>query len=466
MAFLHLVRLNASVNAVIYKHSPNQLQLFCKQAVFSILIVILLYSAASAAVCDTATQPAVGGGFYSPNWYSAPPWIYSSRYYTWYDAASGYCCQRLIGCDGTVYDATIACMSFDYNPPLPGCSDCTTCPDGSQACSGAVCPAGSCTDGIQNYNETAVDYGGRCGTCSDEIQNGDETGIDIGGRCDTSTTSCSNNISNNILLSLNPAEIMPESETEISVIVCNMGNKVPNYPITLEAIAPQYQSGSCNDCGGHSHDTNRPIGDFLSSAGSSVGSSIQGSTNINGEFKIRYRASKFGGLETIRVWETEEPDIRDEKRLSIRIPELTLLPDKQIYVKIGGTNKHLGPPISITDNNHYGTARTVEAISSISVVYYDKGGENLLINDMSLPYGGGFDIYGAWDSDIDSPRCLQRGHCTHRVGRNADISGTGQGGKVTKERELEWAIKKVARDMQINIDYKYHRNHYHFTFGE
>ncbi|MEL6862882.1 MAG: zinc-dependent metalloprotease [Bacteroidota bacterium] len=48
-------------------------------------------------------------------------------------------------------------------------------------------PAPTCTDGIQNGNETGVDCGGPdcppCPTCTDGIQNGDETGVDCGGSC-------------------------------------------------------------------------------------------------------------------------------------------------------------------------------------------------------------------------------------------------------------------------------------------
>lgn len=43
----------------------------------------------------------------------------------------------------------------------------------------------TCSDGIQNGDETGVDCGGSscaaCPTCSDGIQNGDETGVDCGG---------------------------------------------------------------------------------------------------------------------------------------------------------------------------------------------------------------------------------------------------------------------------------------------
>ncbi len=55
------------------------------------------------------------------------------------------------------------------------------------------CTTFSCTDGIQNGDETGVDCGGSCDpcvvtpTCTDGIQNGDETGVDCGGSCDPCT---------------------------------------------------------------------------------------------------------------------------------------------------------------------------------------------------------------------------------------------------------------------------------------
>jgi hypothetical protein len=70
-----------------------------------------------------------------------------------------------------------------------------TCTDGIQNgnetdvdCGGPDCPAcPTCNDGIQNGGETDVDCGGpdcpACPTCSDGIQNGDETGVDCGGSC-------------------------------------------------------------------------------------------------------------------------------------------------------------------------------------------------------------------------------------------------------------------------------------------
>ena len=68
-----------------------------------------------------------------------------------------------------------------------------TCTDGIQNgdetgvdCGGSCAPCATCNDGIQNGNETGVDCGGSCApcpTCNDGIQNGDETGVDCGGSC-------------------------------------------------------------------------------------------------------------------------------------------------------------------------------------------------------------------------------------------------------------------------------------------
>jgi hypothetical protein len=61
-------------------------------------------------------------------------------------------------------------------------------------------PTPSCTDGIQNGNETGIDCGGPdcdpCASCNDGIQNGNETGIDCGGPDCTPCVSCNDGIQN------------------------------------------------------------------------------------------------------------------------------------------------------------------------------------------------------------------------------------------------------------------------------
>ena len=84
-------------------------------------------------------------------------------------------------------------------PDCPSCPPVPTCTDGVQNgnetgvdCGGPDCPScppvPTCTDGVQNGNETGVDCGGPdcpscppAPTCSDGVQNGNETGVDCGG---------------------------------------------------------------------------------------------------------------------------------------------------------------------------------------------------------------------------------------------------------------------------------------------
>lgn len=70
--------------------------------------------------------------------------------------------------------------------PILGCTD----PSAHNYDPNATQDDGSCetcTDGVQNGDETDVDCGGvlcdACPTCSDGVQNGDETGVDCGGSC-------------------------------------------------------------------------------------------------------------------------------------------------------------------------------------------------------------------------------------------------------------------------------------------
>ncbi|PCJ66722.1 MAG: hypothetical protein COA58_04485 [Bacteroidetes bacterium] len=90
----------------------------------------------------------------------------------------------------------------------PDCPACPTCSDGIQNgnetgvdCGGPDCsPCTTCSDGVQNGSETGIDCGGpdcpACPTCSDGIQNGNETGVDCGGPDCSACPTCSDGIQN------------------------------------------------------------------------------------------------------------------------------------------------------------------------------------------------------------------------------------------------------------------------------
>ncbi|MEL6924492.1 MAG: M12 family metallo-peptidase, partial [Bacteroidota bacterium] len=89
----------------------------------------------------------------------------------------------------------------------PDCSPCATCNDGVQNgsetgvdCGGPDCsPCATCNDGVQNGDETGVDCGGSCSpcaTCNDGVQNGSETGVDCGGPDCGPCATCNDGVQN------------------------------------------------------------------------------------------------------------------------------------------------------------------------------------------------------------------------------------------------------------------------------
>ncbi|MCM8808374.1 MAG: hypothetical protein NC926_10655 [Candidatus Omnitrophica bacterium] len=246
---------------------------------------------------------------------------------------------------------------------------------------------------------------------------------------------------------LNPQEVMPDdipsapldgNRTEVIIKVkTKAGEPLRDFPINLSARAVPYS-------GGHDHDGNRPVGRFEQS---------QGNTDENGEFRTYYYATQFGGIERIIA---KGQEISDSADLTVRVPGLILLYDYPDYIKVGGTQNHHGPPNYQDDHNHWGQSYLIDAIYAIALNYVDEGGEVILINDISLPYGGLFDINGNWTVP----------HSTHRMGQNADIEGTGEEGKFRKPQEIEEIINEVAEAFGINISYFWESTHYHFTITQ
>jgi len=228
------------------------------------------------------------------------------------------------------------------------------------------------------------------------------------------------------------------------------GRPVQGFPVNLTARAVLYS-------GGHDHDGNRPVGIFEQN---------HGQTNENGEFRTYYYATQFGGIERIIA---SGGNISDSADLTVRVPGLILLYDYPDYIKVGGTQNHHGPPDWQEDHNHFCMPEVANAIFEIAEEYVDSGGERIYINDLSLPYGGLFDIEGNWDTP----------HNSHRKGENADIAGNcvihppnrpEERGRFCRENQMINIIDVVARNLNLQINWSYEydrqgnpRHHYHFT---
>jgi len=238
---------------------------------------------------------------------------------------------------------------------------------------------------------------------------------DYSGNTDSDTSFCVVGRPN-IDVILNPNEVLPDNipdmpqygnRTEVIVRVTTpSGRPVSGYPIFLQARGVP---GS----GGHDHDGARPSGNFEQS---------NGETNENGEFRTFYYASQFGGIERIIA---SGGEIRDSADLTVRVPGLILLPESPYYLKVGGTCYHHGPPkpwdpcsihCQTPDNNHYIAFFTSLKLQKACSIYHSITTHRLCINDISLPYGGVFDVCGDWDP---YGPC---GHKSHRIGVDIDIA--------------------------------------------
>ncbi|MCO6480426.1 MAG: T9SS type A sorting domain-containing protein [Phaeodactylibacter sp.] len=89
------------------------------------------------------------------------------------------------------------------------------------------CGPPSCTDGIQNGDETGVDCGGSscpaCPTCSDGVQNGDETGVDCGGSSCPACPCLDNPVTLTIVLDNYPEETSWEIRNAGNSVVASGG---------------------------------------------------------------------------------------------------------------------------------------------------------------------------------------------------------------------------------------------------
>jgi len=104
-------------------------------------------------------------------------------------------CATNAECTNTAGGFSCACQT-GYEGDGATCAATTTCSDGVQDgdetgvdCGGscAACQTSTCDDGAQDGNETGVVCGGSCAACQtstcDGIQNGNETGVDCCGSC-------------------------------------------------------------------------------------------------------------------------------------------------------------------------------------------------------------------------------------------------------------------------------------------
>jgi hypothetical protein len=250
-----------------------------------------------------------------------------------------------------------------------------------------------------------------------------------------------------ISVSVDPSEVRPlntggNSRTTVTVLATEEGKPVSGIPVQLSAKGVE-------GTGGHDHDGSRPAGTFSVSSGA---------TDDDGKFVSTYTASEFGGIERIIA---TAAGVTDSVADTVKVDGLIELAGGTSYELVGTPDSYKNTndlcrestPTSLHYSNHYSAPALVSAVRNIATSYnLLHPGVKLRINDMSLVWGGLFDIDNHWKAP----------HAEHRVGINADIGFTGINGDgqccSLNKRDLLGQVSKYTNGTR-----HLEGDHYHIT---
>ncbi|MBI4824627.1 MAG: putative metal-binding motif-containing protein, partial [Nitrospirae bacterium] len=235
---------------------------------------------------------------------------------------------------------------------------------------------------------------------------------------------------------VSPSEVAPQK---------TFGNTEADIVLTLKKPAP---SDGCtvnlsvepvDNSGGHLHDGNRKA----HSGGLSTDSVTI--TNIEPVKHVKYTSGEVSGTEKI-IAELVGGS-KEEFSIDVKVPY-------DLYSMPGG-NYRLTGWTTFHQMNHYGTYYTVVNTRLIAEDFYRQSKATLGINDMSLEWGGLFDIGPPQGSYWSPP------HKSHRKGISVDIdrSALGQNGWIEVDKKyigrkcFEFGKGSLVKEATIHCEF-------------
>lgn len=222
-----------------------------------------------------------------------------------------------------------------------------------------------------------------------------------------------------VSVKVSPSEVWPQktgSSTTTATVIVSTTKPVPPDGCTINLkVEPVENSG------GHNHNGNRPKGTLDHDT-----IIIPGSTSI--VESVKYTSSEVAGEEKV-IAEVNVKKV-GEAIIYVKVTDLYSMP--------GGNYRFTGQRTAHPDN-HYGRYYTVVNTRLLSEKFYKWFIAMLGINDMSLKWGGLFDI-GPPDGSFWSPP-----HSSHRKGTSVDIDrqALGSNGWVRVDRVR---IERLCRE--------------------
>ncbi|MCL5268339.1 MAG: Ig-like domain-containing protein [Bacteroidetes bacterium] len=238
-------------------------------------------------------------------------------------------------------------------------------------------------------------------------------------------------------------------ERGFTVLVTDaQGSPVKNAAVE---ITQDYQKGT----GGHAHAASSDVtpppslqGTFYGQGAS--GPSIRLTTDQDGMAVVdKYVASQISGTYLITAYLVSDPSVKDTVNLNVQVPALVNFRDL-IFLPRGEEPYTLAQATQAAVNNHpdndYCTPAMGDSLFLAVLDFYDwsaspAGGGvpiKISLNDMSLPWGGVYDI----DADWRSP------HQLHRIGRSVDINNGGLYQEYNSNHPSLAMMTKLGKELQ------------------
>ncbi len=253
------------------------------------------------------------------------------------------------------------------------------------------------------------------------------------------------------------------AEVTVTASACPTPGQTPApVDVTLEVRPPVVSNDGEN--GGHLHaslnSARRLTGTFLDYYynGGQTTASCRIETFVEGvgTCTVQYFTRDMSGVETLVATAADYPEAKAQ--VKVRVPVLEPLPaNPSQYVLVGApSSQDPCPGRSVSsrhEQNHYGRAKTIARVQAIAQKLVEATKILPRINDMSLPWGGIFDIHNNWVTP----------HNTHRTGRDIDIGfqGVKDGGCVDYDRDqLRLIVKNVTTQNPLEEP-----DHFH-AFGD
>ncbi len=268
--------------------------------------------------------------------------------------------------------------------------------------------------------------------------------------CDPSlTVACQLNMELAVGSPLRPLGVSG-GDKKAAVVVCldNGATGIPNQNVTLRVFS------STSNTGGHvdaTHSGSRPIGRL---------DKTNGVTGQDGCFYTKYMTPHISGFVTI---EAAASGLEKHKEVLVGLPGLSELTEGDNYKLIGDDSYH--------PRNHYGSAEIIVGIPAIADAYkvrfYGDNSipedEKLGINDISLIFGGKFDLKkdGALKPDWHN---LSRIHKYHREGNSVDIRCCVTPNQIPANRRAAFRELALANGASRFLE-EGNPKHFHLSFN-